>query len=73
MDGKFKIWELGAKLQNPQNPGRFLMFFAKPQRREHRDSEVIHVILNQAAESIDSGDFLGVVVRRLFVCVRFRQ
>ena len=45
------------------------MFFAKPQRREHHDSEVIHVILNQAAESIDSGDFLANVMRMLCVCV----
>ena len=41
------------------------MFFAKPQRREHRDSVVIHIILNQAAESIDSDDFLAEVMRRL--------
>ena len=46
-------------MQNPQNPGKFLMFFVKPQRREHRDSEVINVTPNWTAESIDSGNFLA--------------
>ena len=45
------------------------MFFAKPQRREHRDSEIIHATLNRAAESTDSDDFLAGVLRKLFVCV----
>ena len=65
----FKFKRLDVKLQNPQNSGKFLIFFVKSQRREHCDSEVIHVILNQAAESIDSDDFLAGVMRRLFVCV----
>ena len=46
LTGSLKFKQLGAKLLNPQNPGKFLMFFAKPQRREHCDSEVIHVALN---------------------------
>ena len=41
---KFK--QLDVKLQNLQNPGKFLMFFVKSQRREHCDSEVINVTLN---------------------------
>ena len=64
---KFK--QLDVKLQNPQNPNKFLMFFVKPQRREHRDSEVIHVIFIQAAESIDSINFHARMMRRLHVCV----
>ena len=64
---KFK--QLGVKLQNSQNSSKFLMFFAKSQRREHCDSKIIHVILNWIAESIDSGDFLAGVMRRLCVCV----
>ena len=68
---KFK--QLGVKLQNPQNPSKFLMFFVKSQRREHCDSEVIHVILNQAAESIDSDDFLAGVIRRLHVYMMCNQ
>ena len=69
LTGSLKFKRLGAKLQNSQNPGKFLMFFAKSQRREHCDSEVIHVTLNWIAESIDSGDFLAGVMRRLSVCV----
>ena len=45
------------------------MFFVKPQRRKHCDNEIIHVILIQTAESIDSINFLARVMRRLHVCV----
>ena len=69
LTGSLKLKRLGAKLQNPQNSGKFLMFFVKSQRREHRDSEVIHVIFIQAAESIDSVNSFAGVMRRLHVCV----
>ena len=64
---KFK--QLDVKLQNPQNSIKFLMFFVKPQRREHCDSEIIHVTLNWIIKSIDSGDFLTKMMRKLFVYV----
>ena len=64
---KFKHFDV--KLLNSQNSSKFLMFFVKSQRRKHYDSEVIHVIFNWIAESIDLGDFLARMMRRLFVCV----
>ena len=64
---KFK--RLDVKLQNSQNSNKFLMFCVKSQRRKHCNSEIIHVILNWIAKSIDSDDFLAEVMRRLCVCV----
>ena len=66
---KFK--QLDVKLQNPQNSNKFLMFFVKSQRRKHRDSEIIHVILIQTTKSIDSINFLAKVMRKLFVYIMY--
>ena len=63
---KFKRFDV--KLQNSQNSSKFLMFFVKSQRREHCDSEIIHVTFNWIIKSINLNDFLAKVMRRSYVC-----
>ena len=64
---KFK--QLDVKLRNSQNLNKFLIFFVKSQRRKHCDNEIIYIIFNWKAESINSGDFLVRMMRKLFVCM----
>ena len=66
-----KLKRLNVKLQNSQNSNKLLMFFVKSQRRKHRDSEIIHVILIQTTKSIDSINFLAKVMRKLFVYIMY--